>query len=67
MLFAGLLIDAGTGSAEFENLTAVALVVRHECDAAVAMLVVVPVRERRYPMAGLLHTGERPVGVIRSV
>jgi hypothetical protein len=67
MLLAGLLIDAGTVTADFESLAAVALVGRHEFDAAVAMLVVVPVHERRFPMAGHLPTGERPAGVIRPV
>jgi hypothetical protein len=45
----------------------VALRWRHEPDAAVAVLIVVPIHERTYPQAGLLHALEWPSGVVRPV
>ena len=39
---------------DLDGLTAVALVGRHEFDAAMAVPVVVPVDKRRHPLAGLL-------------
>jgi len=47
--------------------SAVALVERHKFDAAVAVLVVVPINERHHPFAGLLLAGKGPAGVIRPV
>ena len=63
----GLLVDAGTGTADGSGFSAVSLGWRHEPDAAVAVLVVVPADERRHPDAGLLDAAERPAWVVRPV
>ena len=63
----GLLVDAGAVSADRNGFSAVALGRRHEPDAAVAMLVVVPIHECRYPGAGLLCALERTPRVVRPV
>jgi hypothetical protein len=67
MKLTGQLVDAGTVSADLNGFAAVALRWRHEPDAAVAMLVVVPIHERAYPQAGLCHALEWPPGVVRPV
>ena len=71
MKLTGQLVDAGTVSADLNGFAAVALRWRHEPDAAVAMLVVVPIHERAYPQAGLCHAlewppGGSPAGINRS-
>jgi hypothetical protein len=63
----GQLVDPGTVSADLNGFSAVALRWRHEPDAAVAVLEVVPIHERRDPSAGLLDTLEWPSGVVRPV
>ena len=45
MALAGLFIDESSVAADLYGLTAVTLLGRHEFDAAVAVLVVVPVNE----------------------
>jgi len=40
---------------------------RNEFDAAMAVLVVIPIHKRRNPEAGFFFAAERPVGVIRPV
>jgi hypothetical protein len=67
MKLTGQLVDAGTVSADLNGFAAVALRWRHEPDAAVAVLIVVPIHERTYPQAGLLHALEWPSGVVRPV
>jgi hypothetical protein len=67
MKLTGQLVDAGTVSAHLNGFAAVALRWRHEPDAAVAVLIVVPIHERTYPQAGLLHALEWPSGVVRPV
>lgn len=67
MFLPGLLIDMGAPPAEFRGVAAVALVRRHELDAAVTVLVVVPIHERHHPFTGLCLSGERPVWVVRLV
>jgi hypothetical protein len=52
MSLPGQRIHAGTVAAEFNGLSAVTLNGRHEPDAAVAVQLVVPVHESRYPQAG---------------
>ena len=44
-----------------------ALVRRNEFDAAMAVLVVIPIHKRRNPLAGFFFAAEWPVGVIRPV
>jgi hypothetical protein len=46
-------------------LASMALIGRHEPDAAVAVLVVVPIHKCRHPGAGLLDALEWPAGVVR--
>ena len=67
MLLAGLLVDKSAVTTEFNGLTAVPLIRRHEPDGAVAVPVVVPVHECHHPGAGLFLAAEGPSGVIRSV
>jgi hypothetical protein len=63
----GLLVDDTPVPADLLGLAAVALVGRHELDAAVTMPVVVPVDERGHPQAGFLNAGEWPTWVVRPV
>jgi hypothetical protein len=67
MKLTGQLVDAGTVSADLNGFSAVALRWRHEPDTAVAVLEVVPIHERTYPQAGLLHAPEGTRGVVRPV
>ena len=62
-----LLVDDNTVPADLHGLTAVALLGRDEFDAAVAVPVVVPVDERRHPLAGFLRAGKGPARVVRPV
>ena len=64
---ASLLVDTGAVTTEFNGLTAVALIRRHEPDGTVAVPVVVPVHECTGPAAGLLLAAEGTPGVVRSV
>jgi hypothetical protein len=40
---------------------------RNKFDAAMAVLVVIPINKRRNPLAGFLFAAERPVGIVRPV
>ena len=53
--------------ADLYGLPAVALVGRHELDAAVAVPVVVPVHKRGHPLTGLVLAGEWSPWVVRPV
>ena len=46
---------------------AMALVRRNEFDAAMAVLVVIPIHKRGNPFAGFFFAAERPVGIVRPV
>lgn len=60
MFLPGLLIDVGAPPAEFRGVAAVALVRRHELDAAVTVLVVEPIHERtQQPARCQLHRRAR--------
>jgi len=63
----GQVVDLRSLATNFNGFSAVALIGRHEPDAAVAVLVVVPVHERQYPGAGLLHAAEWASGVVRPI
>lgn len=67
MHLTGLVVNLGTALADFNGLTAMALVGRHKFDAAVAVPVVVPVDERDDPLTGLLFGGKWLAGVIRPI
>ena len=67
MPLASLLVDAGALLADCINLASIALIGCHEPDAAVAVLVVVPIHKDRHPVAGLLDALEWPAGVVRPV
>jgi len=47
--------------------TAMPLLRCNEFDAAMAVLVVIPIHKRRNPLAGFFFAAEWPVGVIRPV
>jgi hypothetical protein len=64
---AGLLVDKSAVTTEFNGLTAVALIRRHEPDGTMAVPVVVLVHECTGPAAGRLLPAEGPPGVIRPV
>ena len=63
----GLLVHAGTLSADGVGLTAVTLIGRDEPDSAVAVLGVVPVHECLHPGAGVVLAPEWPPWVVRTV
>ena len=67
MQLTGLVVNLGTALADFNGLAAMALVGRHEFDAAVAVPVVVPVDERDDLLTGLVLAGERLTRVIRPI
>ena len=67
MPLTGLFVQLGSLAADLNGFSAVALIGRHEPDAAVAVLVVVPVDECTGPGAGLFHAAEWPSGVVRPV
>ncbi len=67
VLLASLLVDNSAVTTEFNGLTAVAPIRRHEPDGAVAVPVVVPVHECADPAASLCLAAEGPPGVIRPV
>ena len=64
---AGGLVDLGSLLANGLCGSAVALMGRHEFDAALAVLVVVPINERHHPFAGLVLAGKGPAGVVGPV
>ena len=63
----GSLIDASSIAADPYGLATATLVGRHEFDAAVAVLVVVPVDERRHPLRGLVFGGKWLAEVFRPI
>jgi hypothetical protein len=67
MALAGLFIDESSVAADLYGLTAVTLLGRHEFDAAVAVLVVVPVNELGDPLTGLVSGGKWLAGVFRPI
>jgi len=67
MALTGLFIKISTLFANCYRLTAMPLLRRNEFDAAMAVLVVIPIHKRRNPLAGFFFAAERPVGVIRPV
>jgi hypothetical protein len=67
MTLAGQLVNAGMVAADFNGFAAVALRWRHEPDAAVAVLVVVPAHKCCHPAASLCHALEWLPGVVRPV
>ncbi len=54
-------------AADLYRLTAMPLLRRNEFDAAMAVLVVVPINKRRNPLAGFFFAAERPVWIVRPV
>ena len=60
-------VDAATRSEDLDVDTRVSVRGRNEADAAVLMLVVVPVRERRYPLACIVETREAGDGICWAV
>ena len=64
---AGGLLDLGSLLANCLCGSALALVGRQEFDAAVAVLVVIPINERQHLLAGLVLAGKRPAGVVGPV
>jgi len=67
MALTGLFIDLSTVAADLNSLTAMALLRRHKLDAAVAVLVVIPVHKLGNPLAGLLFIAEWPAGGVGPV
>ena len=67
MPLTGLFVQLGSLAADRNGLAAMALIGIHEPDAAVAVLVVVPVHECTGPGAGFFHAVEWPPGVVRPV
>jgi hypothetical protein len=67
MALAGLFIDDRAVVADLHSLAIVTLLGRHEFDAAVAVLVVVPVDELGDPLTRLFLGGKWPAGVIRPI
>ncbi len=54
-------------AADLYRLTAMPLLRRNEFDAAMAVLVVIPINKRGNPLAGFFFVAEWPAGVIRPV
>ena len=67
MALAGSFVDDSAVTTDLDGLTAVALMGRHEFDATVAVLVVVPVDELGDPLTRLFFGGKWLAGVIRSI
>jgi hypothetical protein len=67
MFLLGFVVDIGALQTDFDRMAVMVLLGRHELDASVTLLVVVPSHERRHPLAGLVFAGERPVWVFGSV
>jgi len=67
MKLASLFIKISTLFANCYRLTAMPLLRRNKFDAAMAVLVVVPIHKRRNPLAGFFFAAERPVGIVRPV
>jgi hypothetical protein len=54
-------------AADLYRLTAMPLLRRNEFDAAMAVLVVIPINKRGNPLAGFFFAAEWPVGIVRPV
>ncbi len=54
-------------AADLYRLTAMPLLRRNEFDAAMEVLVVIPINKRRNPLAGFFFAAEWPVGIVRPV
>jgi len=54
-------------AADLNSLTAMPLLRRNKFDAAMAVLVVIPINKRGNPLAGFFFAAERPVGIVRPV
>ena len=67
MALAGSFVDDSAVPADLHGLAIVTLLGRHEFDAAVAVLVVVPVDELGDPLTRLFFGGKWFAGVIRSI
>jgi len=67
MFLRGVSVDMGSLSADFDGKSAVALLGGNELDAAVTVLVVIPIHKWRHPFLGLVFAGERPVWVVGPV
>lgn len=67
MALAGSFVDDSAVTADLHGLALVTLLGRHEFDAAVAVLVVVPVDELGDPLTRLVFGGKWLAGVIRSI
>jgi len=67
MAFSGAFIDQQAVLADGAGLAAVALLRRDEVDAAVAVLVDLPLHERRSPLTGLLLAGKGLAVVVGPV
>jgi hypothetical protein len=67
MVLSGLFVDASAVTAELYSLNVVALVRRHELDAAVAVPVVVTVHKSHHPLARSLLADEWPDWVVGPV
>ena len=67
MALAGSFVDDTAVTADLHGLAIVTLLGRHEFDAAVAVLVVVPVDELGDPLTRLFFGGKWFAGVIRSI
>ena len=63
----GSFVDDSAVAADLHGLAVVALVGRHELDAAVAVSVVVPVHKRRRSQTRFLRAGKRPSWILRPV
>ena len=62
-----LLVDDSTVTTDLHSLGIVALMGRHELDAAVAVLMVVPIDKRCHPLTSCLIAGEWAAWVVRPV
>ena len=67
MAFSGAFVDQRSLLADGTGLAAVALLRRDELDAAVAMLVDVPLHKCSGPLAGLFLAGKGSAGVVGLV
>ncbi len=56
-----------TLAADLHSLTAMPLLRRNKFDAAMAVLVVIPINKRRNPVAGFFFAAEWPVWIVRPV
>jgi hypothetical protein len=67
MPLACLFVDESAVTTDLDGLTAVALLGRHEFDAAVAVQALVPVHKGRHLLKGGLFAREWPTWLVRPV